>query len=247
MTDWDRFFDEQYLRTYAPRQRDVESAAEALAAVALARCPAGGDVLDCPCGYGRHSLPLAETGYRVIGADRSETMLAEAGKRAGEGDWPRWVRADYRNLPFGDAGFDCVLNLFTSIGYHGEEGDRAALAEFRRVLRPGGALVLETMHRDRLARIFHPRRWDPLPDGALLVEEGRFDLVSGTNEVEHTYVTRDGARDTFSYRWRAYTVTELDAMLREAGFAEVEHFGGFERDPLTWDSRLVALASTEPA
>jgi ubiquinone/menaquinone biosynthesis C-methylase UbiE len=242
VTDWDRFFDQQYLRTYVPRQRDVDSAAQAHAAVALAGCPAGGDVLDCPCGYGRHSLPAAEAGYRVVGADRSETMLAEARERAGERGWPRWVRADYRDLPFADASFDCVLNLFTSIGYHGDEGDREACAEFRRVLRPGGSLVLETMHRDRLARIFQPRRWDPLPDDGLLVEEGRFDLVSGTNEVEQTYVAGDGARHTFSYRIRTYTVTELDAMLREAGFAEVEHFGGYEREPLTWDTRLLALA-----
>jgi hypothetical protein len=36
-------------------------------------------------------------------------------------------------------------------------------------------------------------------------------------------------------------------MLRDAGFAEVEHFGGFEREPLTSDTRLVALARTRPA
>ena len=247
MTDWDRFFDEQYLRTYVPRQLEVDSAAEALAAVALARCSAGGDVLDCPCGYGRHSLPLADAGYRVVGADRSETMLAEARRRAGDREWPRWVWADYRDLPFAAASFDCVLNLFTSIGYHGDDGDRRAFGELRRVLRPGGCLVLETMHRDRLARIFQARRWDPLPDDGLLVEEGRFDLVAGTNQVEHTFVAADGARHTFSFRWRAYTVTELDAMLHEAGFGEVEHFGGLEREPLTWDTRLVALARSAPA
>jgi SAM-dependent methyltransferase len=203
VSNGDRFFDEQYLRTYVPRQREVHSASEARAAVALAGAPTSGDVLDCPCGYGRHALPLAEAGYRVLGADRSETMLAEARSRSARRDWPRWVRADYRDLPFADASFDCVLNLFTSIGYHDDDGDRRAFAEFRRVLRPDGCLVLETMHRDRLVRIFQPRRWDPLPDDGLLVEEGRFDLVTGTNDVQHTYVAPDGKRETFSFRWRA--------------------------------------------
>ena len=242
MNEWDRFFDEQYLRTYVPRQREVDASAEALGAVALAGCPDAGDVLDCPCGYGRHTIPLADAGYRVVGADRSETMLAEARLRAGEEDGPEWVQADYRGLPFDDGAFDCVLNLFTSIGYTGEEGDRQALGELHRVLRPGGALVVETMHRDRLARIFQARRWDPLPDDALLVEDSRFDWVTGEIEVDHTYIGADGHRHSFSYALRTYTATEVDRMLRAAGFDEVDHYGGLDGKPFDWDTRLVAVA-----
>ena len=67
------------------------------------------------------------------------------------------MQADYRELPFEDGSFDAVVNLFSSLGYRGDEGDRQTLREFRRVLRPGGALVIETMHRDRLVRVFRPR------------------------------------------------------------------------------------------
>ena len=239
MNEWDRFFGEQYLRTYLPRLEGLDSSAEALGAVALAGCPEGGDVLDCPCGYGRHTVPLAEAGYAVVGADRSETQLDEARQRT---DAVRWVEADYRELPFDDESFDCVLNLFTSIGYAGDDGDRQAFTEFRRVLRPGGALVVETMHRDRLARIFQARRWDPLPDDALLVEDGRFNWVAGETEVDHTYIAADGARHSFSYTLRVYTATEVDRMLRDAGFAEIAYCGGYDGKPLDWDSRLVAVA-----
>jgi SAM-dependent methyltransferase len=239
VNEWDRFFGELYLRTYQPRLEGLDSSAEALGAAALAACPAGGDVLDCPCGYGRHTVPLAEAGYRVVGADRSKAQLAEARRRS---DAVRFVEADYRELPFDDGTFDCVLNLFTSIGYAGEEGDRQAFTEFRRVLRPGGALVVETMHRDRLARIFQARRWDPLPEDALLVEAGRFDWVAGETEVDHTYIAADGARQAFTYTLRVYTATEVDRMLRAAGFGEVEYFGGYDGKPLDWESRLVAVA-----
>ena len=61
------------------------------------------------------------------------------------------MRADYRELPFRDASFDAALNLFTSLGYLGDEEDTRVLAEIRRVLRPEGRLVIETMHRDWLA------------------------------------------------------------------------------------------------
>ena len=62
------------------------------------------------------------------------------------------MRADYRELPFADASFDAAINLFTSLGYLGDEEDTRALAEIGRVLQPGARLVLELMHRDRLVR-----------------------------------------------------------------------------------------------
>src|ERR671934_2017143 len=62
--------------------------------------------LEAPNGYGRHSIPLARAGYRVVGADRSSGLLAEARRGAGEGEWPRWVQADHRDLPFEDGSFD---------------------------------------------------------------------------------------------------------------------------------------------
>src|SRR3712207_6931370 len=52
-------------------------------------------------------------------------------------------------------------------------------SEFRRVLRPGGALVVETMHRDRLVRIYDPQSWEELPDGGLVCEERRPDWETG--------------------------------------------------------------------
>lgn len=160
---WDELFDEIYLRTYASLQRGGEDVEEqALGAVALAGCPPGGDVLDVPCGYGRHTIPLARAGYRVVGVDRSPVLLERARADAGPGDWPQFVQGDHRDLPLEDAAFDAVLCLFSSLGYRGDDGDRRTLTELHRVLRPGGRLVVETMHRDRLVRILQPRIWEPL-------------------------------------------------------------------------------------
>src|SRR5919201_1545985 len=110
MTDWDEFFDELYLETYVPRIEEWDSAGEAAAAVELAASSPGAEVLDSPCGFGRHSIPLADAGYRVTGIDRSPTQIAEAKKRAGKREWPRLLQADYRELPFEDASFETVLN-----------------------------------------------------------------------------------------------------------------------------------------
>jgi SAM-dependent methyltransferase len=240
--DWDRLFDDLYLRTYARLDRGDDPEAEALGFARLAGLEPGADVLDCPCGYGRHSIPLARAGFHVVGADRSPVLLEEARRRAGEGDWPHWVEADHRELPFADASFDAAFNLFSSLGYRGEEGDRQTLSELRRVLRPGRALVIETMHRDRLARIFQPDQWDGLPDGGFLLEARRFDQVAGVVEDDFTVIGPDGSRESLTYSIRTYTVTELVRLVEEAGFTGIECYGGPEGEELRIETRLVLLA-----
>jgi ubiquinone/menaquinone biosynthesis C-methylase UbiE len=237
---WDELFDELYLRGYADHEPG-DPREEALGAVRLAGVEPGAEVLDAPCGYGRHSLVLAEAGYRITGADRSPALLDEARRRAAGADWPRWVQADHRELPFADHSFDCVLNLFSSLGYRGEEGDRATLAQLRRVLRPGGALVIETQHRDRVMAIFSESGWEERGSD-LVLQRRRFDPVAGEMEGDHILVGADGGRRAVTYRIRLYTATELARLVAEAGFAQVECFGGMEREPLSRDNRLVVLA-----
>lgn len=242
-SDWDKIFDELYLQTYVHLADPEQAPREAEGLVRLVELEPGADLLDCPCGYGRHSIEFARLGLHVIGADRSEVLLAEAGRRGGDAEWPRWIHADYRELPFADASFDCVANLFSSLGYWGEEGDRKALTEFRRVLRPGGTLVIETMHRDRLMAIYVPRHWHELPDGSLLIEERTIDYGRGTTFVRHELVEASGKRTRAHYEMRVYTATELIGLVRDAGFEQVVCHGGFDGTPLSRDTRLVLVAS----
>jgi ubiquinone/menaquinone biosynthesis C-methylase UbiE len=238
---WDEMFDEVYLTTYAKTLGERDSAAEALGAARLAGVEPPAEILDAPGGFGRHSIPLAEAGYRVTAVDRSPVQLEEGRRRAGELEWPRFVQADFRQLPFEGESFDAVLNLFSSIGYRGEEGDRQMLAEFLRVLRPGGALMIETLHRDRLMAIFQPRGWEPLDGEAILAESRRFDHVAGEIETEHILIA-NGARRSITFRLRVYTVTELVRMLAGAGFGEIECFGDYEGGELSRETRLVVRA-----
>jgi SAM-dependent methyltransferase len=238
---WDELFDEIYLGTYSKRFEEVDSAEEALAAAKLAGVEPPAELLDAPAGFGRHSIPLAESGYHVTALDRSAVQLEEGRRTAGEAEWPKWVQADFRELRFEDASFDAVLNLFSSVGYRGEEGDRQMLGEFLRVLRPGGALVLETLHRDRLMAIFQPRTWDPLEGDALVAEARSFDHVAGEIETQHVYVV-GGSRRDFTYKLRVYTATDLVRMLVEVGFGEIDCFGDYEGAELTRETRLVVRA-----
>jgi len=231
MGDWDSVFDETYLQTYVPFVNEERTRAEAKGAVSLAEVEPGTEILDCPTGFGRHALVLAEAGYHVTGLDRSETLLAEAEKRRGHAEWPRFVRGDYRELPFEDASFDAVLNLFSSLGYLGREGDVGVLREFRRVLRPGSALIVETAHRDGFARFSQPiarRTWERLPDGALYLEERSPDWAAGTIDTYRLVVSPTNERIERPYVIHVYSATDWADMIREAGFHDVDAFGAWD-------------------
>jgi SAM-dependent methyltransferase len=244
---WDAFFSDFYLRAYADAARDAAAAEQALAAARLADCPPRGDLLDAPCGFGRHAIPLAAAGYRVAGVDRSEPLLAEARRRAGGARWPKLSLADYRDLPFADATFHAAVNLFSSLGYLGDAEDTRALAEIGRVLRPGGRLVIEIMHRDLLVHSFREQDWQLLGEGRLLLEQRTFDPVAGLAQSTQTVVEPSGERESRTFSVRVYTATELLAMLDRAGFAEARCFGDLAGAPFGTDTRLVVVARRQPA
>jgi ubiquinone/menaquinone biosynthesis C-methylase UbiE len=239
---WDAFFSDFYLRAYADEARSDEAAAQALAAARLAATPEGGELLDVPCGFGRHSVPLARAGYRVTGVDRSAVLLDEARRRAGGERWPKLVHADYRGLPFADESFDAAVNLFSSLGYLGDDADTHVLTEIRRVLRPSARLVVETMHRDALVRRWSDGDWRLLGEGRLLVEGRTFDPAAGVVQTTQTLIDGAGGRDSRSWSVRVYAATELLAMIARAGFAEARCYGDLEGAAFGVDGRLVIVA-----
>ena len=118
MGDWDAVFDETYLQTYLPvRRRASGREPRRSAPPSLAEVEPGAEILDCPTASAatRSSSPRRATASPVSTARASQ--LAEAERRRGDAEWPRLVRGDYRELPFEDASFDAVFNLFSSLGY----------------------------------------------------------------------------------------------------------------------------------
>ncbi len=96
----------------------------------------GQRVLDIAAGTGTSSLPFARDGADVVAADFSLGMLREGRRRQPQ---LSFVAADALRLPFADATFDTVTITFA---LRNVVDTAAALAEFRRVTRPGGRLVV---------------------------------------------------------------------------------------------------------
>lgn len=98
----------------------------------------GQRVLDVAAGTGVSTAELARSGASAVASDFSLGMLAAGAHRAGRRHLP-FVAADALQLPFADEVFDAVT---ISFGLRNIADVPAALAEFARVTKPGGRLVV---------------------------------------------------------------------------------------------------------
>lgn len=77
--------------------------------IELLQLPPAGRVLVVPCGFGRHSVELAERGFQVTGIDISADCLARAHKLANERNvMVNWTECEMRQLPAGET-FDGAI------------------------------------------------------------------------------------------------------------------------------------------
>jgi ubiquinone/menaquinone biosynthesis C-methylase UbiE len=108
---------------------------------AIGEVPAGGTIVDCPCGAGPALRALSPgAGVRYLAADLSPSMLRRARQRAAARGLEKveFLQADATSLPLSDSCADLFLSYW---GLHCFGNPRAALAEAARVLKPGGRLV----------------------------------------------------------------------------------------------------------
>ncbi|MCK6485386.1 MAG: class I SAM-dependent methyltransferase [Phycisphaerae bacterium] len=119
---------------------------------------AGLDVADLGCGTGRHTLRMAAAGANVTALDFSDGMVARATRKSGW-DRVRFIPHDLTHpLPLPDAAFDRVLCALVVDHIH----DLPALfAEFRRICRPHGRIIVSTVHPAMMLRGVQAHYTDP--------------------------------------------------------------------------------------
>lgn len=179
----------------AQQRRDFEL----VSAMVAPLIPSGGSFLEVAPGPGFHTIELArKCGCRATGLDISETFVGIARENAREAG----VDVDFRlgnasEMPFADASFDVVVCMAAFKNF--SEPVRA-LAEMRRVLKPGGTALVEDMRRDT-------------------------SMAELAREVDTMGMSPANAAFTNATFWflkrRAYTAEEMRRMAEEAGFMNV--------------------------
>ena len=179
-------------------------------AIRVARPRSGERILDIAAGSGDLARALAKRvapGGEVWISDINHRMLERGRNRLLDaGIMAPAVQCDGEKLPFAEASFDCVTVAF---GLRNMTRKDAALAEMRRVLRPGGRLVV----------LEFSRVWKPL--------EPAYDLYSFK---VLPWLGERVAGDADAYRYLAESIRmhpdqeTLAAMMGSAGLERVEVF-----------------------
>jgi SAM-dependent methyltransferase len=112
------------------------------ACLALLGDVTGKRVLDAACGPGLYAAELIRRGAQVVGFDQSPRMVELCRERAGQGEF----RVHDLGDPIGWLPDDSVDLVLCALAIEYVDDRVRTLAELRRVLRPGGALVLSRQH-----------------------------------------------------------------------------------------------------
>ncbi|MFC4065290.1 class I SAM-dependent methyltransferase [Actinoplanes subglobosus] len=161
---WSRTYDEPGNGLFPPEEEAVHGILAGVAA---------GVVVDAACGTGRHSEWLAGRGHRVIGVDGSPEMLARARVRVPSAEF-REGRLEALPVPDGHAdAVVCALALTHVADL------KPVFAEFARVLRPGGHLVVSDVHQEWIAMGSVPR---------VRLDDGRPALMAGHRHRTSDYL-----------------------------------------------------------
>ncbi|MBW3630086.1 MAG: methyltransferase domain-containing protein [Gemmatimonadetes bacterium] len=240
---WESYFDEDFYELYSPLLPEQESRGEAETVFELLDLGPGSRVLDLGCGWGRHSVELARLGCSVVGLDQSAVLLERARRLATErGVHVEWVRAEMGAITW-EGEFDAVLSLFSSLGYSGrDDGDVKVLRAAARALRTGGSFLLDTMHRDQVARGYLESDWWQGADGRPVWVEREFDPVLGVSRETLRWLSNGRVREKY-HEIRIRTATEWAALFSVAGLDPLSWYGGWDLSPFGLSSEQLLVVS----
>ena len=231
-----------------PQTLHMRTAQEVEGIVRLLSLPPGASILDCPCGYGRHSIPLAERGFTVVGSDINQEMLDAAHRNANGTGNLQFAREDMLELKY-DSRFNAVINMFLAFGFFEDENDNArVLSNFFRALMPGGKFLLHTdVNFGRITNgkyKFHETR--NLRSGRKLEIVESFEPIQKRLNGQWILIDPTGVREELpSYSCRIYTGGEITELCESVGFASMQLYGGWNGTELETDSEEMIVVAAK--
>lgn len=198
----------------------------------LRHLPRGEKILEAGCGLGAWVIYLSERGYDIAGIDHDDRVIARLK------DWRATLpvsQGDICHLPYADDSLGAYISL--GVMEHFEQGCDVAMAEARRVLKPGGLLFFTVPFENIFRRaVAHPLRslylrWRQLQGDAIHFAEYRYTR----QEVERLLAT--AGFDVLATTWDDFRPRGMSLGL----WADFPQFHGTGPYRLNGPGQLLAL------
>ncbi len=205
-------------------------------------------ILDCPCGYGRHSIGLAQKDFIVTGCDLNSKHLACAKKEAEKKSVKvKFMQANMLNIDF-SAEFDAVINMFYSFGFFEKDEDNFKVLEnFFHALKPNGQFL---MHTDvnipfiEAGKYKHDETRTTVNNQALRIVDN-YDSVKKRINGFWILVDNKGNQIKKDYSVRVYTKEEFIELCKKAGFRFCQAYSDWDKKPYSDDSEDMMIVATK--
>lgn len=204
-------------------------------------------ILDCPCGYGRHSIELSKRGFKVVGSDINSAHLQKAIEDAKKNSLIIiFNKESMIDLEY-NSEFDAVINMFYSFGFFDtDEENERTLKNFYNALKPGGKFL---MHTDvNVPRIINGKYKEDeernLTTGKTLRVIDSYNQV--TKRIEGSWIINDNKKqEKKDYSVRVYTKEEFEGLCKKIGFFSVITYSDWNGLAYSEDAEDMIVVATK--
>lgn len=203
-------------------------------------------ILDCPCGYGRHSIELAKRKFVMTGSDLNSKHLSIAKKEASNNSVIiNFKKENMLDLNY-DSEFDAVINMFYSFGFfESDEDNFKVLQNFYKSLKPNGKFL---MHTDVNIPFIEAGKYKhdetrPLTNGNALRIIDKYDPT--TKRIDGLWIIKNEEDEEIKkyYSVRVYTKDEFIELCKKAGFRFCEAYSDWGKNPYSENSEDMIIVA----
>ena len=179
---------------------------------------AGSKVLDMMCGYGRHTIALAQKGIAVTAVDNLDDYISEIKKVAAKENLPiKAVKEDVTRYNPDDE-FDLALCMGNSLNFFNAEEAHRLLTNIYSHLKPGGHLLINTWSLAEIAiKSFTGKSWSDVGD-LKFITDSKYLFHPTRIEFDSIILSPDGRIEKKKGVDYIFSVAEMETMLNKAGF-----------------------------